>query len=365
MSSSVVGKDIPLPTVQALRGEGWRTPEIRSSAIYTRLKCPRKFLLSDKLGIQPKRYEGALSRGTMYHKMRECLLQGKTAEESQAVCSGLLEEAIVKVTGDAGKDGRLPDGKDAASTVTTMRDDFHIACAMAIAVWEMYPLDFSSRWKIAEHDGVPLVEAKYSVQVEGVRTPCTVKFDCVLEHQQGGDLWIIDEKTTSLDPQIRASSMSFSLQTQLYRLVLTQLLGPERGSLVRGAVHNIIRTPSIKYCSKDASFADYVARVKQWYKDGKPPGTCDPRTGEGQRVLQSWTRFSDHPLPPEFKTLLHGQDVASRARPMLDNFPRNDGACYEFNRPCPYLPMCTSDEAMWPGLLERLYEIRFRADEED
>ena len=364
------GPDIPESTAEFLKSalaekghkKGYRTAPVRSTAINRLAECERKFLWSERLGLQPRTYNSALSRGAWYHEYTRCfrlgLDPGPVSEEKWVKAEKELIE-------DAGPDMLLPGGVDVASVLREMKEDQDVAFAMATAMWKRFPCPGPDSHFVIARDPQyrPIVENIYEVglssHIQGIQP---IKFDCVICPAGNQKvLWIVDEKTTSLEPAVRASSLSFSTQTFLYALALEYLTfqwGWQCG--IAGFVHNVVKVPTIRQKQHEL-FADYVKRVEDWYAEDPDPGKS--------RMLQSWTRFSHTPTgaveyPPDFFENLKAQKAASSRLPRFAKFPRREAACFNFNRTCPYLPLCAADPATWPGTIGQRFKFKFREDTE-
>lgn len=353
-----MGEGVSPSVVEFFKQEGFRRPPIRSSAMGTLDLCPRKFLYDEKLGLKPKGYSSSLALGDLYHEYRRCSILGMSEADTESSVLSKIAAYEKQLMEDAGKTGLLPNGQSLSSVLEELKDDLAVARAMSAAFNEVYPFK-AERWSpMLDPEGVPLTEKLFEVQLPGIETPVKIKFDNVIVDNQSGtpsNVWIVDDKTTSLRPMDRASSMSFSNQISLYRAVLTQLIqgwGWSSKYLVVGSVHNVLKKPTIRYCGKDASFEAYVERVKKWYREQSEPP-----------IIQVWTRFESSLFDPEFLSRLQEQDHASGSLPSIHKFGRRESSCFQYNRTCPFLPLCTTDTAMWPQLVELNYVRRFRDDD--
>jgi hypothetical protein len=136
--------------------------------------------------------------------------------------------------------------------------------------------------------------------------------------------------------------------------------------VVHGAIVNLIRTPTIKYCpnTKDkGGFQCYIDRLRQWYIDE------NAKSPDDSPLYQGTVRFSgSEPVTQEFALRLsrYVKEAAS-GNPNVNEFPRAGGSrcTNRFNKPCPYLGLCSVDPVLWPSLVRQgLYQISFREDEE-
>jgi len=341
-----------------------RKPLIRSTALQVLDHCPRKFLYEYKLGIHPRRYESALTVGSIVHKVLQSMFMGQPATEALATCQSVLAKEQHKLIDSAGPSGFLPGGQSIEASIKRMQEDYHKAAAMALAFWQFEPFPFDQYDILRTPDGDPVVEMILDCKIPGasrpVRTPC----DLALVDRETGGIWIVDYKTTSLDPKLRAIPTRISAQLALYRLGLQVHLDKwdadsDTKRRVVGSIHAIIRKPTIKYCGKDANFDAYLDRVVQWYKDSKAKNPDNPP------ILLDANRFSGPTLTSELYGRLRQYCRAAWASPNISHFYRaGDSACLQYNRVCPFMALCSSSPVQWPSLIEERYELSFREDEE-
>lgn len=345
-----------------------RIPPLRSTAITTFEHCPRKFLYRERLGLKPKGYSSALSIGQVFHRVLQAMFMGDPPEEALDAAHPMVQRLTCEIRGQADEVGMVGN-HDAESLVKKVEEDYHKARAMAWAFMQFSPFDWS-KWDILTHpDGTPMVECLLSANVPGISVPIIAPCDLALVHKETKETWIVDHKTTSMNTRDRASSVRISAQMSLYRLVLQCHLDnwtktydePQRE--VVGSIHNIVQKPTIKYCprTKDkAGFSAYLDRILAWYKEKHE---SDPQNSP---ILQSQTRFSEPVLTEEVYLRLRQMSRACRAAPDIHRFYRaGDYACLSFNSVCPYLCLCSSAPAMWPGLIRDRFQISFREDEKE
>jgi hypothetical protein len=344
-------------------------PPTRSSNMEDLDHCPRLYLFRNRLGIKPRGYVRALSIGSMVHGLLRVLCQGGDMETAVDAVARMKVTREDELTESADVMGLLPGGKSLASQVESLREDYHKAVAMGRIFWEAAPFDWEKWEVLTTPEGVPMVEVLMKVKFPGdgltqeIWSPC----DLALVKRGTPEVFLTDFKTTSLSPKIRARISQVSSQMRLYRLALQKTLEewakehPKYEPLkVVGAIHGIIQTPRIKYCpnTKDkGGFNSYIERLKKWYQDQE-------RAGEPPMVL-STIRFPEPVLPEELHSRLRMQQAAAVSSPSIHRFYRaGSGACTTYNRVCPYLEMCASDPALWPGIIRQSFDIGFREDEE-
>lgn len=365
-----------------------RKPPIRSTPLATLDECARKFMYVSRLGISPKTVERPLGLGSILHLTLSALFQGLSETEAFAVAEAAVRRDQEKMMGWADPAGYLPDGQDLKAALEDLDEDYHKARAMAIVFWRNKAFD-TKKWDIlTAPDGTKMVEVIISVNVKGLSRPVRTTCDLALVNKDNGEVWIVDFKSTSFDPMKRAQPTRFSPQLALYRIGLQMALdhwaleylnkdrppgtkpvevlteSARKGMLrVVGSFHAIIQKPGIKYCPKTkdkGGFGEYIVRLVEWYKEKEtnnpnhPPMILDPN------------RFGKPIMTREFWRRLINYCVAADIEPHPDLFPKaGEGACFKYNRVCPFMPLCVSDEAMWPGIIRDFYTIRFREDEEE
>ncbi len=343
-----------------------RKPLLRSTPLVVLDSCPRKFLYAFRLGIQPRTYEGALQTGTIVHKMLEVLFLGKEEGDAMLTAERILAKEQTRLIEVVDKMGFVG-GKPLEKVLSQLEQDYHKARAMALTFWRTTPFDPDQYEVLHDPEGTPMVEVTLDLKYPGLSRPIRTPCDLALIHRGTGGVWIVDYKTSSYSPKKRGATTRFSTQMGLYRLGLQTTLdkwhedglAPKR--TVTGSIHALIQTPGIRYCpdTKDEDgFHSYIERMIKWYKDKEaadpndPPMALDPHRFTGPVVSRElWGRLKQY-------------CKASQASPNADTFYRNDGACFQYNKLCPYSDLCNSAPAMWPGLIRDKFDIRFREDEE-
>ncbi len=353
-----------------------RKPLIRSTPVQTLDHCPRLFLYKDKLGIQARRYESALFMGTVVHKILEALFTGKEPNEALKVCERLLSKEQQKLMADAGPDGFLPSGKTLESTLKGLEEDYHKARATGLVFWNFVPFDGDKYEVLRTPDGDPCVELLIDTDIPGLSRPARTPIDLVLREKGTENVWLVDYKTSSFDPKVRAIPTKISAQLALYRYAMQRQLDKWAendiayvGFTVIGSFHTIIKKPGIKCCGKDEKeakatnttpFAAYIKRLVQWYKDKDAEDPTNPP------LLLDPNRFSGPLMSKELFGRLKQYCNAAQASPNVDHFYRvGDSVCLQYNRPCSHMQLCNSDPAMWPQIVRDYYTISFREDEEN
>jgi len=371
---SLLGGLVPQETTKFFKESGIKRPPCRSSSMSTLEECPRKFLYRDRLGIQPRGYASALNLGGMTHTVMQNLFLGRSGTDAVAAAHAVAQEEAARLK-EAANEAGFVGGQDLDTVLQKLTEDCHKACAMAITLWNLHPFD-TNRWAVLKDPAdVPMVEVLLKVKWPGLaRIPIICQPDLVLEDVYRdedevvtvGDarrIWLVDYKTTSISPKVRAAATSISPQMLLYRMALKvtldywtkEKLAPP--SEVVGCIHVIMQKPGIKMCKKYGNFSNYLDHVVKWYKNRDAERPDDPP------IVLDYDRFSGGYMPTELLLRLHQYRAASTSGPSIDRFYRAGGhVCTTFNSTCPYLPLCVSHPGSWPSLVKERYEIRFRKD---
>lgn len=369
-----MGWPVPQSTVDFFKGN-IRKPMIRSTSVQTLDHCPRLFLYQYKLGIQTRRYESALFMGTVVHKILEALFTGKEPDEALKVCERLLAAEQQKLMADTGPDGFLPSGKTLEATLKGLEEDYHKARATGLVFWNFVPFN-KDKWEVLRTpDGDPCVELLIDTDIPGLSRPARTPIDLVLLEKGTNNVWIVDYKTSSFDPKVRAIPTKISAQLALYRWAMQRQLekwfeaGGYPNLRVVGSFHAIIKKPGIKCCGKDEKeakarnitpFTAYIERLVQWYKD------ADAKDPNNPPLLLDPNRFSGPLMTKELFGRLKQYCAACHASPNVDHFYRVGGSvCLQYNKACTHMSLCNSDPSMWPGIVRDYYQISFREDEEN
>ncbi len=136
-----------------------------------------------------------------------------------------------------------------------------------------------------------------------------------------GRSWVLVDYKCTTDPTRFIAQKALGYQADLYAMALE----PQR--MVEAIEFRIIEIPAIKFCSKDADAQAYQDRCYEWLmQPGKMVTHSLMLSGNRQRAAQQWL-----------------WDVSKR---ILDCRLRgtwlyNENACYTWNRPCEFLPLCT------------------------
>lgn len=365
-----------------------KSPNPRQSSIGHLVSCPRFYLLRDRVGLQRRHYKSAASVGTMVHLITAARLTGCDELNVEKRLAAFVSEQVKSLL-DHGRETQTLEV--ATRQCDRVREDAVLAKTLADIYWKRFPL------KMADWD-VIVVEKSFSVRVPESKCSIDGTVDLLLYHKKLKGYFLVDHKTTSLSPRTWAGAIAYDLQVRMYRLAVARLLATGelgvRGSLL-GFVHNVIRRPKIAL-KQDQTPEEYLAELEDWFdakddevgtldengeavvfKSGPRKGLKKPRWEHAKNALE-WkedpplnafvTRFAGDPLDQELKVTLSWAGKASRALPLLENYPRlgvSTGQCTRhYGQPCEFLPFCQTDPCNWRKIKELHFEIQ-KSDEPD
>lgn len=323
-------------------------PDLHSSSVALLQTCPRKYMYVERFHLQPKgHYSPALGVGTFYHAAMENLLRGNTWSTTEVDLERRFQEQAEEINGSGDELGLLPNGKATDSLIYGMETDLALAKVMAHWSWQFAPLP--GVWKVLS------VEETIRLQQVAPHPALRGTLDLVVENETTGEIWIVDHKTTSWDPQTVTSSYSFALQPRVYKL-----LGSAVYPKIMGVIHNVIKKPTIRQ-KKSQTWDEYLDEVREWYSGtGKWSKYAEDRHSKPMFV-RSYVRF-DETADEETRLQLDEASTAARAFPNLDRFYRNSNACMNYNSLCPYHDLCSQNPDNWEDTLKLRYEVSHRDD---
>ena len=357
--------DLKVAEAERLYGPFWRDaklevirPPIHSTNIGLFQKCPRKFLFATRLGLTRGQYEPALEIGLTTHELIAELYQGTAVENLPRIVAervAKLREALIERADAA---GLLPNGRTLAEELTRGEKDAQMTLAM-VTIWNRY----CPPAKLLEKYDLIAVEQQFAIKIKGINSPIVIKPDLVLRRKGTNKIWLPDHKTVGQSVKARASVLPFEVQPRLYAWVYQELL-KAKGSddVVGGWIHNLLKKCTLRYCpdgkDKAGGFDGYIARVHEWYKQQEELEPNDPP------FCQSVISAPDPILDEELLIQVQQTSLAGNCWIDLARFHRCSHACYEYNKPCQYLPICTAHPRDWAGIIKANYVQRFR-DRED
>ena len=348
----------------------------------------------------------ALYIGDIYHRIMCELYSGQPMAQALGIVSKAALDEQVKLELMANDVGMLQNGKTIETALHSLRSDTQLAIVMARWAWEHYPVDFNLWENMLPPE--TLIECKYDT----INQPIRVRIDGLLKKKDKDEVWIVDHKTTSLTPTIRAKSALMEVQPKLYRVVVQSYLedyNKEHGTNLQcvGIIHSFIKKPGIRFSPDrndkikmtystviakklaqredgssmtdkqretwesevralkfDSKFTTpwekYLDRVAKWYADEARMKPEDPP------YLRSRIRFIEPIMTTELLTQLRQADKAARSDPDFSKFYRDPAgtACYNYNSQCPYWDLCTNPVSTWTRIIAGGFDIVTR-DEED
>lgn len=336
---------IPLPVV---------TPNVSASAVGTWCTCRRKFMWEKRYNLIPKEwvYSEALTEGKWFHRFMQHAAQGVPVEQTVMEIGEQIKRRLAEVAAKSVVADR------SASESLDLERTLQLVRAMSSAFLRRYPRDPHRR---AFHlpDGTVAAEWLITIRQRGWPAHIKVIIDLVEEDTRDGSLWLTDYKTVgkSTKPMDRLRTMMWEIQPQLYRFAATTMLrtlGVDRP--IVGFTHAVIQRPTIRQTQKE-DYEGYLSRVDAWYADNT----------EYEKIVRSDIRFGQTPiLTPDLGHWMTEMARASRAKIQLRHFPRDPSgrACFEYNRPCPYLRLCESPTDSWSQVIQESYKTKSMEDDD-
>jgi len=354
-------------------------PPIRNSNLSTLFTCLRMYLLKERCALEPWGYRSAAETGTMTHLVLNALWKGESKNSVHNLLSLYVADAKEDARGWYENHG-TPDVCD--RVLKQIDQDAALALCMGFLHWEKYPLNPAGCKPV-------LLEEELTLRLPDILQPIQGRLDLVVEVPSNNPLLpglvIVDHKTTDY-PKALGLSMEFSTWARLYRLLL-QNHWP--GRPVTGAVLNVIQKPDIRL-KEWQTFDEYLEECRDWYEarddavgfcgsDGNPvlfksgprKGLLKPRWEHADKAdlrlaeppMRSFPhRFTEPLMPPSLKNMLLVANRAARCAPLLSNFPETGEPCghcrSRYNKPCPYLPLCSTNPVNWPTIVEQQFTIR-------
>ena len=272
----------------ALHGIVEKRPPVRSSD-FRMLGSPFHYYLTRKLGLVPAlRYSTALSHGSWFHSALELLLNPMSTETgAYGMYQSRVEKRFEELRGVC---TTLAIGDQRMREIISVEDrDAQTAWAWALCVKDL-PIEGSLAGGrslqefLADDQFVNVCQEctiRTEIQVDNRSAPveCVAQFDMLLFHKQQRSLWIVDYKTTSLSPRIRAASCPIEPQTQHYMHIVQSLLATGQlqkmmdlpdDTTVGGMLHAVIRKPTISFGQLDRDFTLDTTPFKSGPRKGEP-----------------------------------------------------------------------------------------------
>lgn len=321
------------------------------SAITEFQTCPRKYYYSSVLKRGARGSMGrALGFGLAFHEAQAVLWEG----------------------GDDRLDKARARWSEAAAREALSFEDTLLG--------EVLLLGYSLRWDDfrLNYQGAPLVERRVTVPVldlQGNPDPeleLVCVFDVVAMDMDGTTVPVEHKTTTSpIDPGAPYwQRLEMNLQASIYYIV-----AGDAGRPVNHILWDVIKAPRL-----ERLLATPVERREFYTRPPKGKSAGDPKPGTrlvDETADEFAARVMDQILTDpagyfQRQAIYRSEDEIARVRAdiwmtgqsMLHSlrtgaYPRNLDSCQKFNRPCPYLPVCTGQTDIED---ERVYTIRRRND---
>lgn len=257
----------PLPVVPV------RSSDFDSASAYS-----LNYYLRRKLGLVPVREASeALSRGTWFHHCAEFDHPDLTEDDLKILLDAYLLQEQEETRTRLAKHGLASNPDVLDDRLEAVEKDAKFAFAMWMAFREAelpcggtpYQTFFnSSRYRVLDKEPrliYPLRTASVIAQVPLVAQP-----DALLYEPGTKEIWIVDFKTTSMDPSERLFLCPNDAQTQHYLYVATHMLAelqeeydlPE-DSVIGGMIHVAIKKPGFNWTRKTRKWCDQIEERKE------------------------------------------------------------------------------------------------------
>ena len=299
-------------------------PVVSQSYLRTLDRCPRYALWSYHLGLKLARAHRspAATTGTLAHGLLQCRYAAGsdvTDAEVEESCQTLVDEKVAEE--QALLEGDLTG--QAEANIQAIGRAWDVARTIVRIFWDRYPLPDDIEVLDSERT---IIGSAISRSQEG---PVGGTLDLAL--RKGDDTWLVDHKTVSEDPAKRFKGYSFDPQYQLYPL----LWGLTKGEAPVGFIFNYIQVPTIKFCKKDKTFNDYVARCGKWYdqQDHAPITSWAIRINPKTHLTEEFEEKVDDAIWRANSHWWSGGHWEA-------DWPRHSCSCRLYNRECPYLGLC-------------------------
>lgn len=381
------------------------TPPVRSSDFDLVCRAPFCYFLSRRLGlVKSLRWTKALSRGSWFHEaFKHSRLSPQQRREKVELSLEIRQEELSGVCSQLGVSA---EGRREILSRERQDADVSLAwfeAAMDSPISDEYGTarDFFSRpyWREISREcrlvrTVPM-QGKQSLQ-------CVAQPDLLLYHSGQNSVWIVDAKTTSVSPALRATSCPYEFQSRHYMHIARYLI--QRGLMQRvfdlpsdvrlgGIIHLIVRKPTIEFGMKDRNFTvdttpfksgprkglpknekvysgepvweNYLDRVRQWYRAEdeythlRPEWDMDPPVN--MSIVSSNLIDEQHDLVQYMAQLdLIRQWAFHKPNPY--EFPMPSGLV-SFNRLDDYAPFIMNPPSAWPEVIRQEGWMQVRRDD--
>jgi hypothetical protein len=381
------------------------TPPIRSSDYDLVCRAPFCYFLSRRLGlVKALRWSAALSRGSWFHeafkhmnltphdrRAKVELSLELRQEELSGVCSQL------GIPAESRREILLRERQDVESTIAWYEAASHTPISEEYGSF----LQFLNRpyWQVLSRECrlVSTVPWRLARTIQVVAQP-----DLLLYHKGQNSVWIVDAKTTSYSPSLRASSCPFEFQTHHYLHIANRLL--DRGVIQRtfnlptdarlgGMIHLIVKKPSIEFGMKDRNFTvdttpfksgprkglpknekvyfgdpvweNYLSRVQHWYlatdeyENNKPEWAIDPPVNMS---IVSGSIVNDPYQSEQYLSQLRLVKMWAARKPEPQFFP-HPSSLIHFGKLDDYAPFVMNPPSAWSEIIKQEGWMQIRRDD--
>ena len=366
-----------------------RVPNIRSSDYELVLSNPFIYYLTRRLGLcSAFTPSTALARGSWFHAMFEHddlsqpepsitgieALVGKRRQEIGDTCSEL---GIV--------------GETRSKILTEIQRDADVARAWYDATHNLpLPSPFDSWRAYLRRDYWQLMGRELRVEIPQRKGPSLVaQFDALFYHKKHNTLWIVDFKTTSHDPKLRALTVTREFQTQHYLSILRKAIDTKAFDFtlpsnceVGGMMHIIVQKCHLEFGMSDRNFSlepftptrgpnkgvtryeknyhgdpvysNYLGRVSRWYRCVDEYADLKPKRETSPAVNISLTTFTDvldSEGQQEYDDRLELIESYALCQAYPSNFRLSTSSLISHSEPSPWAAFAFTPVQSWPDLL--------------
>lgn len=207
---------------------------------------------------------------------------------------------------------------------------------------------YAARWP--EHHMVTISEGEFDVPI---RNPATGRpslsftqygFVDLLELTINNDIWLWEHKTAGTIDGQYIEKLWCDSQITSYAVALRGI-----GIDIKGVVYDVVKKTKIKQRIKDTP-EDYHARLMELY-------LTDESMFHRETVILSDSQIADWKADLWQTT----QEILACRRAGI--WPRNTSRCYDWHRPCEFVPLCQNGADSL--LLETEYEPRTKREDND
>jgi len=382
------------------------SPPVRSSDYRLCLGDPFTYYMARRLGVVPAlSHSPALNRGTWMH------LRFQHFDLPQARLNSLMEHHLGRRMEELTETCRSLGIQSEGRAKILAREEKDFSCSMGwyesaktVDCYEGQSFEeflLSPHWHRLGTEYRLVTSIKTNNRSKPIK--CVTQPDLLLYHKGQNSVWILDLKTTAMDPKKRAMGIPIDFQTEHYMFSVKALL--DTGDLQRafnlpsdcklgGMMHLIIRKPGIEFGMKDRDFTIDSSPFKSGPRKGQPrmekKFEGEPRLDNYIQRCADWYHATGdyidkeaewHESPPvgiSFTSaslvLDEGIQMRYRSRVRLIQRYASDLEAHPSNFPMPdspfaradlstYAPFMLSPVEEWPGLIQQEGFVVRRRDE--